>query len=182
MDLQAHYDLELVRDEGEEQIVAEVQPLKTDEGAVQGEIERFFRDYVAAFNRSLGESPDFETVRAAFAPCFVAAGPTGVVCGQNDDEFLNTLEQGYAFYRSIGTRSMTLLKVELTPIDAQHQMARVFYSSEYERQDGRFVNIDFDVTYMLHIENGTPQIFAFVAGDEQALLREHGVLSGESIR
>ena len=37
MNLQAHYDLELARDEAEEQIVAEVQPLKTNgnEGSLQ---------------------------------------------------------------------------------------------------------------------------------------------------
>lgn len=75
---------------------------------------------------------------------------------------------------------MTLLKVDLTPIDANHQMARVFYSSEYERHDGKLVAIDFDVTYMLHVENETPRIFAYVAGDERALLREHGLLDGES--
>ena len=37
MNLQAHYDLKLARDEAEEQIVAEVQPLRTDgsEGTLQ---------------------------------------------------------------------------------------------------------------------------------------------------
>ncbi|MCB0071931.1 MAG: HigA family addiction module antidote protein [Caldilineaceae bacterium] len=37
MNLQAHYDLELARDEAEEQIMAEVQPLKTEgnEGSLQ---------------------------------------------------------------------------------------------------------------------------------------------------
>ena len=37
MNLQAHYDLELARDETEEQIVSEVQPLKTNgnEGTLQ---------------------------------------------------------------------------------------------------------------------------------------------------
>ncbi len=146
---------------------------------MQAIVERFFQDYVAAFNRSLGESPDLETVRASFTSCFVAAGPTEVICGKNDDEFLKILEQGYAFYRSIGTRSMTLLKVDLTPIDANHQMARVFYSSEYERRDGEIVTIDFDVTYMLHIEKDKPQIFAYVTGDELALLREHGLVAEE---
>lgn len=146
---------------------------------MQESIERFFREYVAAFNRSLGETPDYETILAAFAPCFVGAGPTGVVCGHNDDSFLRILEQGYAFYRSIGTRSMTLLRVDPTPIDANHQMARVFYSSEYERPGGDRVTIDFDVTYMLHIENAVPRIFAYVAGDERALLREHGLIPEE---
>ena len=37
MNLQAHYDLELARDEAEEQIMAEVQPLKSEgnEGSLQ---------------------------------------------------------------------------------------------------------------------------------------------------
>ena len=144
---------------------------------MQADIERFFRDYVDAFNRSLGETPDFEAVRAAFAPCFVAAGPTGVNCGRNDDSFVKALDQGFTFYRSIGTRRMILRSVALTPIDPNHQMARVYYSSEYERRDGDLVVIDFDVTYMLHIQNATPQIFAYVTGDEQALLREHGLVA-----
>jgi hypothetical protein len=127
---------------------------------MQADIERFFQDYVTAFNRSLGDTPDLETIRSAFSPCFVAAGPTGVIYGQNDDSFLEFLKQGYAFYRSIGTRSMKLLRVECTPIDANHEMARVFYSSEYESRDGALVTIDFDVTYMLHLEDGAPRIFA----------------------
>lgn len=143
---------------------------------MQENIERFFRDYVTAFNRSLGEAPAYEAIRAAFAPCFIAAGPTGVHCGQNDETFAEHLEQGYAFYRSIGTRRMTLRNVTLTPIDPRHQMARVFYSSEYQRSDGERVTIDFDVTYLLQILDDRPRIFAYIAGDEQALLREHGLV------
>lgn len=148
-----------------------------EEEFMQSKIERFFRDYVAAFNRSLGGVPDYEAIRAAFAPCFVAAGPTGVICGQNDEKFAEFLEQGYAFYRSIGTRRMMFRGVTLTAIDTYHQMARVLYSSEYERRDGDLVTIDFDVTYLLQIKDGTPQIFAYVAGDEQGLLREHGLIA-----
>lgn len=143
---------------------------------MQEKIEQFFRNYVTAFNRSLGEDPAYEAIRACFAPCFIAAGPTGVKCGQNDETFTEHLEQGYAFYRSIGTRRMILRNVTLTPIDANHQMARIFYSSEYQRRDGDLVTIDFDVTYLLQIREDRPQIFAYVAGDEQALMREHGLV------
>jgi hypothetical protein len=41
------------------------------------------------------------------------------------------------------------------------------------------VTIDFDVTYLLHLESGAPQIFAYVAGDEQGALREHGLVPRE---
>src|SRR5262245_41919825 len=144
---------------------------------MEANIEQFFRDYVDAFNRSLEGPPDLATIRAAFASCFVAAGPGGVSCGQNDESFTEALERGYAFYRAIGTRRMIFRKVTLTEIDTHHLMARVFYSSEYHRRDGEFVTIDFDVTYLLQLNGAIPQIFAYVAGDEHAVLRQHGLIA-----
>ena len=73
---------------------------------MKAQIERFFRGYVDAFNRSLEGAVDLDAIRGAFAPCFVAAGPMGVACGQNDDRFAEAPEGGYAFYREIGTRRM----------------------------------------------------------------------------
>lgn len=156
---------------------------------MQAMIERFFQNYVEAYNSCLGTIPDYVTIRDSYMPCFAAAGPTGVLCAQNDDEFIAFLERGFEFYRSIGTKRMLLVKVDLTPIDDHHQMARVFFSSQYLRPGGagsdpkhdgggiETVTIDFDVTYMLHIENGSPKIFAYVAGDERAAFREHGLIT-----
>jgi len=31
------------------------------------------------------------------------------------------------------------------------------------------------VTYLMHFEQGTPKIFAYITGDEERVLREHGV-------
>lgn len=146
-------------------------------GGGQPDLESFFRDYVAAFNAALHGSGDLSAVRAAFAPAFIGAGPTQVECGRNDEAFGAALESGYEFYRSIGTRRMTLRGVEVTAIDPAHRMARVRYSSEYERKsDGETVNIDFEVVYLLQISDGRPLIFGFVSGDEQAVLRQHGLV------
>jgi len=132
---------------------------------------------VAAFNAALHGSGDLSAVRAAFAPAFIGAGPTQVECSRNDEAFGAALESGYEFYRSIGTRRMTLRGVEVTAIDPAHRMARVRYSSEYERKsDGETVNIDFEVVYLLQISDGRPLIFGFVSGDEQAVLRQHGLV------
>ena len=136
-------------------------------------VEQFFRDYVAAFNRALDGTGDVAVIRNSFAPCFVAAGPTGVMCGQNDESFAQALEKGYAFYRSIGTRKMIFRGVAVIEVDDLHRMARVSYSSEYDRRDGQLVTIDFEVTYMLHLNDKALQIVADVAGDEQAVLRQH---------
>jgi hypothetical protein len=146
---------------------------------VASAVERFFEGYVEAFNRSLGASVDVAGIRSHFSPCFVGAGPNGVQCGQNDDAFADTLQQGYAFYTAIGTKAMAIRGISTTPIDDAHQMAKVDYRATYEKRSGETVNLDFAVTYMLAARDDTFEIFAFVAGDEMALYRKHGLLPDE---
>jgi hypothetical protein len=143
-------------------------------------VDRFFQSYVDAFNRSLGERVDVEGIRSHFSDCFVAAGPQGVKCGDNTEEFAETLRQGYAFYTAIGTRAMALRGVTATPIDDLHQMATVDYRATYEKPSGETVEIDFAVTYFLESRDESFKIFGFVAGDEMALYREHGLLPDAS--
>jgi hypothetical protein len=55
-------------------------------------------------------------------------------------------------------------------------MARVGYRASYEKQDGEKIHLDFEVTYMLAARAESFEIFAFVAGDEMALYRKHGLV------
>jgi hypothetical protein len=142
---------------------------------MQPDFDHFFRAYADAYNRSLGERVDCDAIMASFADCFVAAGSGGVNCGKNDDSFRATLEQGYAFYKSIGTRCMAVRGVTVTPIDDRHHMAKVSYRADYEK-DGKEIKIDFDVTYLLQTRDGIPRIFAFIAGDEIGAYRKHGLI------
>lgn len=100
---------------------------------MQADIEDFFRRYVVAFNRSLGESPDFETIRAAFAPCFVAAGPTGIICGQNDDDFLEFLKQGYA--PSIGRSAPSRDQASASDVDIVVEMPPDLFQMVHLKED-----------------------------------------------
>lgn len=147
---------------------------------MQADLNRFFQDYVAAYNRSLDGAVDTTTIRASFAACFVAAGPAGTACGQNDETFMAGLDQTYAFYRSIGTQSLELLHLEVMPLDAAHAMARVFYQGRYRKPSREDVTIPFDVTYLLQAQGGHPKIFAFVAGNEMALYRQHGLIDNDA--
>ena len=139
-------------------------------------VDRSFRDYVDAFNRSLGSEVDVEGIRPHFSDCFVAAGPDGVKCGEIHDDFAETLRQGYAFYQSIGTRAMAVRNAKTTPIDDSHQMARVEFRATYDKPSGETVEIDFALPYFLATRDQMLKIFGFVAGDEMALYRQHGLL------
>jgi hypothetical protein len=149
---------------------------KSSEVRVPASVEAFFDAYVESFNRSLGSEVDVDGIRAYFSDCFIGAGPAGVRCGENNTDFADVLVQGYAFYRSIGTRTMAARAITTTPIDETHQMARVDYRATYDKPSGETVAINFAVTYFLAAQGQTFTIFGFVAGDEMALFRQHGLL------
>lgn len=147
--------------------------------------EAVFRDYAAAYERSLGERVDTAAIRRFYAEGFVAAGVNGeTIAGFNDDGFERTLLKGYAFYKAIGTRSMKVDRVEAAPLFENHDSVRVFYRGGYQRADGEAVTIPFDVVYLLQRRADGPRIFAFIAGDELGLYREHGLVDdrGEPVR
>jgi hypothetical protein len=139
------------------------------------DFDQFFRTYADLYNQALTGEPDYEAIVAHFAKCFIAAGPNGIQCGENDETFRNALEQGYAFYRKIGTKRMSVRRCEVTEIDGAHAMVRVFYCADYDK-DGKAISIDFDLTYMIDHGASEPKIFAFVTGDEMVAFKQHGLI------
>lgn len=135
----------------------------------------YFEGYAALYNKALTDAPDYEGIVARFSDCFVGAGPEGVSCSRNDAAFRKTLEQGYAFYKQIGTKNMSVERLDVTDIDPTHHMVKVFYRADYEK-DGRLIGIDFDVTYLLDSGRGEPKIFAFISGDEMQAYKNAGLV------
>ena len=139
--------------------------------------QQFFRDYANACERSLGESVDVDAIRNFFAEVFISASISGqVAVGANDKTFEQTLRRGYDFYKAIGTTSMKIDRVETEVLYDNHDRVRVFYSACYRKRDGTEVSIPFDVLYLLQRRSGGPKIFGFVAGDEMAVYRAHGLV------
>lgn len=144
---------------------------------MQLEFNRFFHDYAVAFNHSIDASVDDQALMSAFADYFIDATPAGVRPGSNGEEFREALHKGCAFYKQIGTRRMSVRGLNVTPINELHYMVKVSWTADYEPPGKKPISIDFDVTYLLQALPGkTPKIFAFIAGDEMALLKQRGVI------
>jgi hypothetical protein len=62
-----------------------------------------------------------------------------------------------------------------TRIDERHRGVRVGWSAESDRQ-GTSGRIDFEVYYLLQKTEAGPRIFAYITGDEEGALREHGLI------
>jgi hypothetical protein len=143
----------------------------------QPDYEAFFRNYVDVFNRSMKDGVDADAILASYAEYIVSAGVGGAVQGgANDGKYAEALRQGAGFYQAIGLQGMALLKVEVTAIDAEHDMVRPHFRADYRKKDGQTLSIDFDVVYMLQRREGGPKIFGFVAGDEMGMYRQHGLV------
>lgn len=143
-------------------------------------VKDFFAAYAANFNRALNDVPeiDVKATAGAFADCFIAADPNGVSCGKNDEKFRARIPAGFAFYRSIGTKTTKVASLAVTPLDDYHLMAKVHRVSVYRKKGGSEERIDFVNIYFVRTIGEKPRIFGYITGDEQKLLRERGLIPG----
>ncbi len=139
-------------------------------------VERFFERYESLFNLALRKEVDMDDVAALYAAEFVAASPAGVFTGKNDDQLKRVMADGYERYRAMGTKAMRLRGVAVSAIDQLHCVAHVSWTAVYARPDHEDVTVDFDVHYLLRLQAGGVKVFGWVAGDEEALLRERGII------
>ncbi|MFZ5893918.1 MAG: ester cyclase [Myxococcota bacterium] len=136
----------------------------------------FFLRYAERFNQSLqGKEVDPKEVADSFARHFVEASPIGVNGGKNGLLFRWMIPRGFAHYKKIGATQMNIKKLDVEPLDPGHALAKVEWDSRYAKPDGSEEHIAFDVTYLLHYEHEDPKIFAYITGDEERILREHGI-------
>ncbi len=138
-------------------------------------VRKLFERYERFFKQSLAGDIDMDEVASLYASDFIAATPAGVMTGKNDDQLKQVMAQGYAHYRAIGTKEMRIRNVRLSPIDEHHCVAHVAWTATYARKDQPDIAIDFDVHYFVQTLDGEPKVFGWVSGDEQALLRKHGI-------
>ncbi|AMG74793.1 DUF6841 family protein [Sphingopyxis granuli] len=143
---------------------------------MEASVRRFFERYESFFNRSLAGDTDMKEVAALYASEFIAASPAGVMTGKNDDQLKQVMAQGYERYRAMGTKEMRIRDIRVSPMDEHHCVAHVAWTAYYARKDGPDVTINFDVHYFVQKLDGEPKVFGWVSGDEQALLKEHGIV------
>ncbi|MGB7409656.1 MAG: nuclear transport factor 2 family protein [Sphingopyxis granuli] len=143
---------------------------------MEASVRRFFERYESVFNRSLAGDTDMTEVAALYASEFIAASPAGVVTGKNDDQLKQVMAQGYERYRAMGTKEMRIRDIRVSPMDEHHCVAHVAWTAHYTRKDRPEVTINFDVHYFVQKLEDEPKVFGWVSGDEQALLKEHGIV------
>lgn len=146
------------------------------EEVMETSVRQLFERYERAFKHALGGDTDMREVASLYASCFISATPTGLMTGRNNDQLKQVMAQGFTRYRAMGTKEMRIRDVRVYPIDDLHCVAHVEWTATYARKEQRDVAIDFAVHYFVRTANGKSKVFGWVSGDEQAMLRHHGII------
>ena len=146
--------------------------------SVDQKIRDFFSLYEKRFNEGLDGKTDLETAEE-FADCFIAADPHGVRCYRNGAGLMQSIPTEYEFYKNIGITSVKIVSQNITPVDDNHFMIRIHWVSMYKskKMNEAEDQIEFDVIYLLQYVREQLKIFAYITGDEQAILKEKGLIS-----
>jgi len=143
---------------------------------METDVRTLFERYERVFNTALRGELDLDDLAALYAREFIAASPAGVMAGKNDEQLGQVMTEGFARYRAIGTREMRMRGLRVSPIDEHHCVAHVAWRATYARSDEPDVTIDFDVHYLVQKLGAEPKVFGWVSGDEQAVLKKHGIV------
>ena len=146
------------------------------EEMMETSVRKLFERYERLFNEALVGDIDVRELASLYASCFIASAPTGLMTGKNNDQLKQVMAQGYARYRAMGTKEMRIRTVRVSPLDEHHCVAHVAWTGTYARKEQPDLAIDFDVHYFVRTLDGKSKVFGWVSGDEQELLRKHGIV------
>jgi hypothetical protein len=143
---------------------------------MEQEVRQLFERYEEVFKGGLRGELEPQAAAQLYASECIAASPAGVSTAKNDAQLLEVMAQGYERYRSSGMKNMRMRELRIAPIDGQHCLAHVAWTATYARKQQPDVDIDFEVHYFIQKLKAEAKVFGWVAGDEQAVLKKHGII------
>jgi len=146
------------------------------EEIMETSVRKLFERYENLANAALRGDVDMNEVAALYASDVIAASPAGVMTAKNDEQLKRVMAQGYAHYRAVETKEMRIRELRVSPMDERHCVAHVAWTATYARKEQPDIAIDFDVHYLVQLLGTEPKVFGWVSGDEQAVMKEHGII------
>ena len=145
---------------------------------LETKIRALFDAYGKRANDALQDPPreDVDGLVDSFAPYFVESSPKGVMGGANDEKFRAMIPKGYAHYRAVGGKNMTIKGIKVIELDHCHAVAEVDWDFAYTDKSGKSGHVTFTNFYCVTTAGEKPKIFAYVTPDEQQAMKDHGLV------
>lgn len=141
-------------------------------------VRALFDAYAKRSDAALQDPPreDVDGVVNSFAPYFVESSPKGVMGGANDDNFRAMIPKGFAHYRAVGGKHMTIKGLNVIPLDHCHAVADVDWDFVYTNKAGESGHMTFTNYYFVTTADGTAKVFGYVTPDEEQAMKDHGLV------
>lgn len=141
------------------------------------EITNFMANYAERTNDGIrGATVDSAFLAGCFAADFIGASPAGVMAGKNQG-LAEFLAKGIDAYREMGGTAFVAESIDTQELAPNSFVATIGWRFDYRRpKDGKTGSVRFTNRYFVTSAMGSPKIFAWITPDEQAALREHGLV------
>ena len=138
-------------------------------------IKDLFDRYERHTNAALAGALNMGAIIDLYDDAVIGSSPAGVMAGSNDKDFHKALAAGFERNRQIGARRMEIENLRIEQVDAMHALAHIDWRAIYDSKASPKI-IAFSNAYLVRIENGQARIFGWITGDENAVLRRHGII------
>ncbi len=145
---------------------------------LETKVRALFDAYDKHADNALRDPPidDAEGLVRNFADAFIGSSPRGVMASANDQGFRRAILDGYARYRAVGGRHMTIKGIQIIELDHCHAVADVDWDFAYTNKAGISGHVTFTNFYFVTLADGTPKIFGCITPDEEQAMRDHGLV------
>ncbi|WP_162894783.1 hypothetical protein [Rhizobium terrae] len=144
---------------------------------LEAKVRRLFDEYGRTSNDALKDDAMVHVSQIAsfFAAYFVGSTPKAVFGGPNDAAFREFIPRGFARYREAGGRRMEITGVKVVTLNELHALAEVGWDFCYVNKAGKGGNVRFTNFYFVTVADSEPRIFAYITGDEEKAMKDHGL-------
>ncbi len=146
---------------------------------LETKVRALFAGYGQRSDDALQDPPklDVDGMVGSFADYFVGSSPQGVMGGANDAKLREVIPQGFAHYREVGGKHMTIKGIRVIELNELHAVADVDWEFTYVNKAGESGHVTFTNYYFVTIAGGPARIFGYVTADEQQALKDHGLVA-----
>lgn len=138
--------------------------------AAHHSLRSFFDQYAQATNEMKAS-----TVAGFYADNFIAAGPKGNRVFQNDDKFLQWLNQLKEFNQQTGMGKMRVVRFQESPISGHYQMVTIEWGLTFQKTGDELIT--FNISYFVDVTGRMPRIIMYISHvDQEDYMREKGLL------
>lgn len=133
-------------------------------------LRNFFEEYAKLNNRN-----NLLAIANYYAPSFIAAGPKGNAAFNNDESFIEWLQQVQAFNSKSGMEAMQIVGYSEAIISPNYMTVDIEWGASFRKTGQELIR--FTISYFVYLSDEQPKIVMYIAHEDQTdLMKEKGLL------